>query len=198
MTKLKEIFESIENDEILILSKALEFDCAVNAAHGAYCNDTPHFYNDIAYKSFKLSDLNERKIEEHINYLKMATVKAERSYCKRKQVGALLVKDNNILAEGYNGTPKGFKNDCEDCNGETHWYVQHAEANAITKMSKSTQSSIGATLYNTLCPCRECSKMLIGAEISQVYFNKIYKSFDGLELLLKAGIKVYYIPKKLL
>ena len=107
------------------------------------------------------------------------------------------MKNNNIIAEGYNGTPPGFENNCENCKGETHWYVQHAEANAILKMAKSNQSSVGSTLYNTLCPCNDCSKMLLGAEVSHVFFNQTYKSFDGLELLLSAGVKVYYIPKKL-
>jgi dCMP deaminase len=105
-------------------------------------------------------------------YLKMAQEWAKLSYCKRKQVGALIVKDNMIISDGYNGTPSGYTNCCEDDHGETHWYVLHAEANAILKVAKSTQSADGATLYITLSPCKECSKLIIQAGIKRVVFNK--------------------------
>lgn len=197
MISLKEILESTGEDEITIISTPAEFGIAITNVQGNFFDCVPESYNDFIYKKFKLSDFNERRISEHINYLEMATIKSKRSYCTRRKVGALLVKNNNIIAEGYNGTPPGFENNCENCKGETHWYVQHAEANAILKMAKSNQSSVGSTLYNTLCPCNDCSKMLLGAEVSHVFFNQTYKSFDGLELLLSAGVKVYYIPKKL-
>lgn len=202
MSNLKEIIESTQEDEILIICKKLDYECALSYAHGS-CkinNEyiTPSFEEDFCYQRSKLSDLSERKLDDHITYLKMATIKANRSYCKRRQVGALIVKNSNIIAEGYNGTPSGFENNCEDCNGETRWYVQHAEANAILKVAKSTYSSEGSTLYNTLSPCQDCSKMILGCGITHVFFNKIYKTFDGIKLLIEAGVKIYYIPKKLL
>ena len=122
-------------------------------------------------------------------YLKMALEWGELSYCKRRKVGALIVKDNMIISDGYNGTPTGFENICEDDEGYTKWYVLHAEANAIAKVSSSTQSTKGATLYITLSPCRECSKLIFQSGIKRVVYNKKYKDTSGLEFLEKAGVE---------
>jgi len=123
-------------------------------------------------------------------YLKMATVWAQNSYCQRRKVGALLVKDKMIISDGYNGTPSGFENVCEDETGLTKPYVLHAEANAITKVAKSNNSSEGATLYVTSSPCLECSKLIIQAGIVRVVFSEPYHMNDGIELLERAGIEV--------
>lgn len=123
-------------------------------------------------------------------YLEMAEVWARNSYCKRRQVGALLVKDRMIISDGYNGTPSGFENICEDENGVTKPYVLHAEANAITKVAKSSNSSLGATLYVTASPCIECSKLIIQAGIKRVVYKDEYRLTDGVDLLRKAGITV--------
>ncbi|MBC8320799.1 MAG: dCMP deaminase family protein [Bacteroidetes bacterium] len=124
------------------------------------------------------------------SYMKMALVWAENSYCVRRKVGALIVKDRMIISDGYNGTPAGFENVCEDENGETKPYVLHAEANAITKVAKSHNSSLGATLYITDSPCMECAKLIIQAGISRVVFLNKYRITDGLELLERAGIEL--------
>ena len=122
-------------------------------------------------------------------YLKMALEWGELSYCKRRKVGALIVKDKMIMSDGYNGTPTGFENVCEDDEGYTKWYVLHAEANAIAKVSSSTQSTNGATLYITLSPCKECSKLIFQSGIKRVVYNKKYKDTSGLEFLEKAGVE---------
>lgn len=124
------------------------------------------------------------------SYLRMAAVWAQNSYCKRRQVGALLVKDRMIISDGYNGTPSGFENVCEDENGVTKPYVLHAEANAITKVAQSGNSSKGATLYVTASPCVECAKLIIQAGISRVVYRDEYRLTDGVDLLRKAGIIV--------
>ena len=124
------------------------------------------------------------------SYLEMASVWAKNSYCKRRQVGALLVKDKMIRSDGYNGTPSGFENVCEDENGVTKPYVLHAEANAITKVAKSGNSSLGATLYVTAAPCLECSKLIIQAGINRVVYRDDYRLTDGVDLLRAAGIEV--------
>ena len=121
-------------------------------------------------------------------YLDMAAVWARNSYCRRRQVGALLVNDRMIISDGYNGTPSGFENVCEDENGVTKPYVLHAEANAITKVAKSGNSSEGATLYVTASPCLECSKLIIQAGIKRVVYKDSYRLADGIELLERAGI----------
>lgn len=126
-------------------------------------------------------------------YMRMATVWAENSYCKRRQVGALLVKDKMIISDGYNGTPAGFENVCEDENNITKPYVLHAEANAITKVARSNNSSEGATMYVTSAPCIECAKLIIQAGIKRVVYNQMYRVADGCELLERAGIEVVYI-----
>ncbi len=124
------------------------------------------------------------------SYLEMAHVWAKNSYCRRRQVGALIVKDRMIISDGYNGTPSGFENVCEDETGSTKQYVLHAEANAITKVAKSNNSSEGATLYVTDSPCIECAKLIIQAGISRVVYDREYRITDGLDLLRRAGIRV--------
>lgn len=126
-------------------------------------------------------------------YLKMAAIWAQNSYCTRRQVGALLVKDKMIISDGYNGTPSGFENVCEDENNITYPYVLHAEANAITKIAKSNNSSEDATLYVTSSPCLECSKLIIQAGIKRVVFYDNYHKVDGIELLKKAHIEVVQV-----
>ena len=126
-------------------------------------------------------------------YLEMAQVWAKNSYCKRRQVGALIVKDRMIISDGYNGTPSGFENVCEDENGITKPYVLHAEANAISKVAKSGNSSEGATLYVTASPCMECAKLIIQSGIQRVVYSEDYRLADGVELLRRAGISVEYI-----
>lgn len=126
-------------------------------------------------------------------YLKMALEWAKLSYCKRRQVGALIVKNRMIISDGYNGTPTGFENICEDDENYTKWYVLHAEANAIMKVAASTQSSQGATLYVTLSPCRECSKLIFQSGIKRVVYHNEYKDSSGIKFLKKAGIEVTHI-----
>ena len=122
-------------------------------------------------------------------YLKMAMEWAKLSYCNRRKVGALIVKDRMIISDGYNGTPSGFENFCEDDNGYTKWYVLHAEANAILKVANSTQSCTGSTLYLTMSPCSNCSKLIHQAGIARVVYAKEYKDLSGIEFLNKAGVK---------
>ncbi len=128
-----------------------------------------------------------------VAYLKIAKEWGKLSYCKRRQVGAIIVKNGMIISDGYNGTPTGFDNQCEDENNYTKWYVLHAEANAITKVSASTQSSEGSTLYVTLSPCTDCSKLIHQAKIKRVVYNEQYKDTSGLEFLEKAGVEVCQI-----
>lgn len=123
-------------------------------------------------------------------YLRMAHTWSELSHCSRKKVGALIVKDGMIISDGFNGTPAGFDNCCEDDNGETQWYVLHAEANAILKVAQSTNNCVGATLYLTLSPCKDCSKLVLQAGINRVVFTKIYKDRTGVDFLLSAGLEV--------
>ena len=124
------------------------------------------------------------------SYIEMAAVWARNSYCKRRQVGALLVKDRMIISDGYNGTPAGFENNCEDAEGVTRPYVLHAEANAITKVAKSGNSSSGATLYVTAAPCLECAKLIIQAGVRRVVYRDEYRLTDGIPLQRKAGEEV--------
>lgn len=123
----------------------------------------------------------------------MADEWSKLSYCKRRQVGALIVRDKMIISDGYNGTPSGFENICEDDKGYTKWYVLHAEANAIAKVSGSTQSTEGSTLYITLSPCKECSKLIFQSGISRVVYSKRYKDESGIEFLKKSGVVVDFI-----
>ena len=127
-------------------------------------------------------------------YLKMADIWGELSHCERKKVGALIVKDRMIISDGYNGTPTGFENFCEDEENYTKWYVLHAEANAILKVASSTQSCLGATLYITLSPCKECSKLIHQSGIKRVVYAKAYKDTSGLEFLDKAGVIHTHLP----
>ena len=129
-------------------------------------------------------------------YLKMALEWAELSHCKRKQVGALIVKNGMIISDGYNGCPSGFENNCEDENGETKWYVLHAEANAILKVAKSTQNCKGATLYLSMSPCKECSKLILQAGISRVVYLNEYKDKSGIDFLKKATIEVMHFNQE--
>ncbi|WP_124643165.1 MULTISPECIES: dCMP deaminase family protein [Amniculibacterium] len=131
-----------------------------------------------------------------IAYLRMAREWGQLSYCKRKQVGALIVKDRMIISDGYNGTPSGFDNCCEDKDGKTHWFVLHAEANAILKLASSTQSAKGATLYLTLSPCKECSKLILQAGISRVVYINEYSDDDGISFLKEHNIEIEQIPEE--
>lgn len=141
-----------------------------------------------------MTQVEKKQYDLDLRYLRMARIWAENSYCQRRQVGALIVKDKMIISDGYNGTPSGFENICEDENGLTKPYVLHAEANAITKIARSGNNSDGATLYVTDAPCIECSKLIIQAGIKRVIFSKQYRLTDGLELLQRAGIEVIYLP----
>ncbi len=127
-------------------------------------------------------------------YLRIAKEWGQLSYCQRKKVGAIIVKDRMIISDGYNGTPSGFENSCEDPEGLTQWYVLHAEANAILKVASSTQSCEGATLYITLSPCRECSKLIHQSGIKRVVYQDAYKDTSGVDFLMKAGVEVEFIP----
>lgn len=143
-------------------------------------------------------DNNIKQNQLDLRYLRMARIWAENSYCKRRQVGALIVKDKMIISDGYNGTPSGFDNVCEDADGHTFPYVLHAEANAITKVACSNNSSKGATLYVTAAPCIECAKLIIQAGITRVVFSELYRLTDGLELLKQANVECVYMeaPKE--
>ena len=136
---------------------------------------------------------NEKQKKYDVAYLRIAQEWGKLSYCKRRQVDAIIVKNSMIISDGYNGTPTGFDNQCEDENNYTKWYVLHAEANAITKVSASTQSSEGSTLYVTLSPCTDCSKLIHQAKIKRVVYNEQYKDTSGLEFLEKAGVEVCQI-----
>ena len=143
----------------------------------------------MGYKEEKQRQLDER-------YLRMARVWAENSYCVRRKVGALIVKDKMIISDGYNGTPSGFENICEDDMGKTKPYVLHAEANAITKVAKSANNCDGSTLYITAAPCIECSKLIIQAGIKRVIYGREYRLTDGIDLLRRANIEVIYLNEE--
>ncbi|MEZ4798924.1 MAG: dCMP deaminase family protein [Flavobacteriales bacterium] len=128
-------------------------------------------------------------------YLKMAKEWAQLSHCTRKQVGALLVRDGMIISDGYNGTPSGFPNVCEDENGDTHWYVLHAEANAILKVARSTNNAKGSTLYITLSPCKECCKLILQAGITRMVYIDEYKDRTGIDFLSQAGLDVHQLSE---
>lgn len=143
-----------------------------------------------------MSDSNKQYLLDQ-RYLAMARIWSQNSYCQRRQVGALMVKDKMIISDGYNGTPSGFENTCEE-NGVTKPYVLHAEANAITKVAKSNNSSDGATMYITTSPCIECAKLIIQAGIKRVVFSEEYRNHDGVELLKRAGIDVVHIEEEII
>lgn len=134
-----------------------------------------------------------KQLELDKRYIRMAAIWAENSYCNRRQVGALIIKDKMIISDGYNGTPSGFENVCEDENGITKPYVLHAEANAITKIARSNNSSDGATMYVTASPCIECAKLIIQAGIKRVVYSEKYRLEDGIDLLKRANIDVVYL-----
>ena len=139
--------------------------------------------------------MKERKQNKYDKaYLRIAREWGQLSYCKRKKVGAIIVKDRMIISDGYNGTPSGFENCCEDDEGLTKWYVLHAEANAILKVARSTQSCEGATLYITMSPCKDCSKLIHQAGITRVVYLEGYKDNSGIDFLVKAGVEVLCIP----
>lgn len=143
--------------------------------------------------SYNKENISEKQHQSDLRYLRMATIWAENSYCRRRKVGALIVKDQMIISDGYNGTPSGFENVCEDESGMTKPYVLHAEANAITKVSRSNNSSEGATLYVTSSPCLECSKLIIQAGIRRVVYSENYRLHDGIDLLERAGIECVHV-----
>ena len=155
------------------------------------------FYHTSIFKINLSNDLIVTLLKQKkydIAYLKMAKEWAKLSYCHRRQVGALIVKDKMIISDGYNGTPTGFENICEDEENNTKWYVLHAEANAIMKVAASTQSCEGATLYITLSPCKECSKLIFQSGIKRVVYIVEYKDKTGIDFLKKSGLEIVHIP----
>ncbi len=139
--------------------------------------------------------MNQQQKQEILDsrYLRMAKIWAENSYCRRRRVGAIIVKDSMIISDGFNGTPSGFENVCEDESGHTKAYVLHAEANAITKVARSNNSSDGATLYVTASPCIECAKLIIQSGIKRVVFDEMYRLCDGIDLLQRAGVETIHL-----
>lgn len=140
-----------------------------------------------------MTSIQEKQETLDKRYLRMASIWAENSYCERRKVGAIIVKDQMIISDGYNGTPAGFENVCEDESGSTKPYVLHAEANAITKVARSNNSSDNATLYVTASPCLECAKLIIQAGIRRVVYNELYRITDGLDILKRAGVECVHI-----
>jgi len=139
--------------------------------------------------------MKEKKLNKYDRaYLRIAREWGQLSYCQRKKVGAIIVKDRMIISDGYNGTPSNFENACEDDEGLTKWYVLHAEANAILKVARSTQSCDGATLYITLSPCKDCSKLIHQSGITRVVYQNAYKDTSGVDFLIKAGVTVECVP----
>ena len=156
------------------------------------------FSLSLSYKNQQISAYMEHPSEQKQTmldkrYLRMARIWAENSYCERRKVGAIIVRDSMIISDGFNGTPSGFENVCEDESGQTKTYVLHAEANAITKVARSNNSSQGSTLYVTASPCMECAKLIIQAGITRVVYNEPYRLTDGVDLLRRAGIEVNLI-----
>ena len=140
-----------------------------------------------------MEQIEKKQTDLDLRYIRMARIWAENSYCKRRQVGAIIVKDKMIISDGYNGTPSGFENICEDDNGLTKPYVLHAEANAITKIARSGNNSDGATLYVTASPCIECAKLIVQAGIKRVVYSEQYRLTDGIDLLKRAGIETVFL-----
>lgn len=138
--------------------------------------------------------MDKKQHDLDVRYMRMAHIWAENSYCQRRKVGALIVKDKMIISDGYNGTPAGFENICEDEDGLTKPYVLHAEANAITKIARSNNNSDGATLYVTASPCIECAKLIVQAGIKRVIYSEKYRLTDGIDLLERAGVQVVHLP----
>lgn len=138
--------------------------------------------------------MEKKQHDLDVRYMRMAHIWAENSYCQRRKVGALIVKDKMIISDGFNGTPAGFENICEDEDGLTKPYVLHAEANAITKIARSNNNSDGATLYVTASPCIECAKLIVQAGIKRVIYSEKYRLTDGIDLLERAGVEVVHLP----
>ena len=157
-----------------------------------YLPHSPHVLTALNFDIPMDNNLEKQEILDK-RYLRMATIWAENSYCQRRKVGAIIVKDKMIISDGYNGTPAGFENVCEDENGITKPYVLHAEANAISKVARSNNSSDNATLYVTASPCLGCSKLIIQAGIRRVVFNDLYRLTDGIDLLRRAGVECVHI-----
>lgn len=153
----------------------------------------------VNLENFISQNINlKNQINKDIKYLQITNIWASNSYCVRKKVGAIIVKDNSIISDGYNGTPFGFENECELDNSETKWYVLHAETNAITKLARSTQSSDGSTLYVSTSPCKECSKLIIQSGIKRVVFNDFYRDISSFEILIRSNIELLWVSKELL
>ena len=196
-----------ENNELKYLNYKYQVQVEYNNHNIIYLGYNPEIFNTktliISNKDFfieqdSLNYYNEKRIRFDISYLEKAVIWANHSYCRNKKVGSILVKDDQTISDGYNGTPKGFLNNCEDENGETHWYTLHSETNLFSKISKTTQTTIGAELYSTLSPCKDCSKIILQSEIKRVIFSDIYKNIEGLQLLLDAGIILTYIPRPII
>ena len=149
--------------------------------------------SDTFYKTEKCDDIDVNKFD--YSYMEMSKIWSENSHCKRMKVGCIIVKDRAIISDGYNGTPTGFDNCCEDSNNVTVPEVLHAEANAISKLARSTQSSTGSDMYVTLSPCMECSKLIIQSGIKRILFNDVYRNIEPIEMLIEAGIEVIKIRK---
>ena len=141
------------------------------------------------------SDYNSKQLQLDKRYLRMAGIWAENSYCHRRKVGAIIVRDSMIISDGFNGTPSGFENVCEDDAGQTKPYVLHAEANAITKVARSNNSSDGATMYVTASPCVECAKLIIQSGIKRMVYHELYRLADGIDLLRRAGVECVHVPE---
>ena len=141
------------------------------------------------------SDYNSKQLQLDKRYLRMAGIWAENSYCHRRKVGAIIVRDSMIISDGFNGTPSGFENVCEDDAGQTKPYVPHAEANAITKVARSNNSSDGATMYVTASPCVECAKLIIQSGIKRMVYHELYRLADGIDLLRRAGVECVHVPE---
>lgn len=174
-------------------SKESENYSADRKNYSADSNDGPGSPLPLSKSGERNAADKERKFDER--YLRMADIWSENSYCTRRKVGALIVKEKMIISDGFNGTPSGFENVCEDENGLTKPYVLHAEANAITKIARSGNNSDGATLYVTASPCIECAKLIIQCGIKRVVYGEHYRLTDGIDLLRRAGIQVDYIDK---
>ncbi len=144
-----------------------------------------------------MDNATNKQLRYDLAYLKMAKSWSNLSHCVRKKVGAIIVKDGMIISDGYNGSPSGFDNCCEDIDGNTHWYVLHAEANAILKVAKSTNNSKGATLYLTLSPCKDCSKLILQSGITRVVYEMDYKDISGIHFLREAGIEVVKLDSEI-
>jgi dCMP deaminase len=151
--------------------------------------------NDRDEKIIELLDLKRERYDKV--YMRMALEWAKLSYCKRAQVGSLIVKDGMIISDGFNGAPTGYNNDCEDCDDKTHWYILHSEANAILKCAKNGVSCKDATIYLTHSPCRECSKLIYQAGLKRLVYNTEYRDNEGIEFLWESGVEVKFLDNKL-